>query len=33
MLLDEGAVRRVWYPVFPPDRHAERVVADLRDAA
>jgi peroxiredoxin len=33
MLLDGGAVSRVWYPVFPPDRHAERVVADLRGAA
>src|SRR5262245_17020667 len=30
MLVDGGTVRRVWYPVFPPDRHAERVVADLR---
>ena len=30
MLLEGGVVRRVWYPVFPPDRHAERVVADLR---
>ncbi|HSJ72879.1 MAG TPA: peroxiredoxin [Miltoncostaeaceae bacterium] len=30
MLLDGGTVRRVWYPVFPPDRHARRVAADLR---
>ena len=30
MLLDGGTVRRVWYPVFPPDRHAERVLGDLR---
>jgi peroxiredoxin len=30
MLLDGGEVRRVWYPVFPPDRHAERVLDDLR---
>jgi peroxiredoxin len=33
MLLDGGTVRRVWYPVFPPDRHAERVVAALRGEA
>ncbi len=29
MLLRDGCVERVWYPVFPPDGHAERVVADL----
>jgi peroxiredoxin len=29
MLLRSGTVERVWYPVFPPDRHAERVLADL----
>ena len=29
MLLRDGAVERVWYPVFPPDRHAERVLGDL----
>jgi peroxiredoxin len=29
MLLEGGVVRRVWYPVFPPDRHAERLVTDL----
>ena len=26
----EGAIEHVWYPVFPPDRHAEDVVAWLR---
>jgi peroxiredoxin len=29
MLLRSGVVERVWYPVFPPDRHAERVLDDL----
>jgi peroxiredoxin len=26
----EGSVERVWYPVFPPDRHAAEVLAWLR---
>jgi peroxiredoxin len=26
----EGEIEHVWYPVFPPDRHAEEVVAWLR---
>jgi peroxiredoxin len=29
LVLDGGAVTRVFYPVFPPDRHAEEVVAAL----
>ncbi len=29
MLLRDGRVERVWYPVFPPDGHASRVLADL----
>lgn len=29
MLVQNGRVERVWYPVFPPDRHAERVLAQL----
>ena len=29
-LRERGTVRRVWSPVFPPDRHAERVLGDLR---
>jgi peroxiredoxin len=29
MLLRAGVVERIWSPVFPPDRHAERVLADL----
>ena len=28
-----GRVERVWYPVFPPDRHAEEIVGWLRDQA
>jgi peroxiredoxin len=30
LLVDEGTVERVWYPVFPPDTHAVEVLADLR---
>jgi peroxiredoxin len=26
----DGAVEKVWYPVFPPDRHASEVLAWLR---
>jgi peroxiredoxin len=26
----DGAIERVWYPVFPPHTHAERVLAELR---
>jgi peroxiredoxin len=26
----EGEIEHVWYPVFPPDRHAEEVVGWLR---
>jgi peroxiredoxin len=29
LLLRDGAVERVWYPVFPPDRHAGEVLAWL----
>jgi peroxiredoxin len=25
----EGQIERVWYPVFPPDRHASEVLASL----
>ena len=32
LLLREGRVEHVWYPVFPPDRHAAEVLAWLRDA-
>jgi peroxiredoxin len=27
----DGAIERVWYPVFPPDRHAAEVLAWLGD--
>jgi peroxiredoxin len=30
LVIREGRVERVWYPVFPPDRHAEQVVEWLR---
>ena len=30
LLVRDGRVERVWYPVFPPDRHAEQVAEDLR---
>jgi peroxiredoxin len=30
MLLRDGVVKRVWYPVFPPDRHAAEVLDWLR---
>ena len=33
MLVRDGTVERVWYPVFPPDRHAERVMGDLAERA
>jgi peroxiredoxin len=28
--LEDGRIARVWYPVFPPDRNAETVLAWLR---
>jgi peroxiredoxin len=30
LLVRDGAIERVWYPVFPPDRHAAEVLASLR---
>ncbi len=32
MVLDDGVISKVFYPVFPPDRSAADVVAWLRDA-
>ena len=32
LVLRDGRVEHVWYPVFPPDRHAGEVLAWLRDA-
>lgn len=31
LVLDDGGVSKVFYPVFPPDRSAEEVVAWLRE--
>jgi hypothetical protein len=25
--VDRGSIERIWYPVFPPDRNAETVLA------
>lgn len=33
MVVEDGVVRHVFYPVFPPDRHAEEVLAWVRSAA
>jgi peroxiredoxin len=30
LFVRDGGVERVWYPVFPPDRHADEVLAWLR---
>jgi peroxiredoxin len=30
LLVRDGGIEHVWYPVFPPDRHAEEVVGWLR---
>lgn len=30
MVIGDGTIERVWYPVFPPDTHAAEVVAALR---
>lgn len=30
LLVRDGAIERIWYPVFPPDRHAGEVLAWLR---
>jgi peroxiredoxin len=31
LLMTDGVFEHVWYPVFPPDTHAEEVVGWLRD--
>lgn len=31
LVLDDGAIEHVFYPVFPPDKHAEVVLAWLRE--
>jgi peroxiredoxin (alkyl hydroperoxide reductase subunit C) len=30
LLVDDGVVSHVWYPVFPPDTHAQDVLGFLR---
>jgi len=32
LVIDDGAISKVFYPVFPPDKNAEEVVAWLRSA-
>jgi peroxiredoxin len=32
LLVRDGAIEHVWYPVFPPDRHAAEVLAWLESA-
>lgn len=31
LLIDNGRIEHVWYPVFPPDTHAETVIAWLAE--
>jgi peroxiredoxin len=31
LVIDDGVVAKVFYPVFPPDKNAEEVVAWLRN--
>jgi peroxiredoxin len=31
--VEGGVIRHVWYPVFPPDKNAETVLAWLRRRA
>ena len=31
LLVTGGRIEHVWYPVFPPDRHAEAVLGWLRE--
>jgi len=33
LLISDGVIEYVWYPVFPPDRHAGEVLAWLRERA
>jgi peroxiredoxin len=33
MIIDDGRIRKVFYPVFPPDRNAEDVLAWLKEHA
>jgi peroxiredoxin len=31
LVIDDGRISQVFYPVFPPDSHAQQVLARLRD--
>jgi peroxiredoxin len=31
LVVSDGVVEHVWYPVFPPDGHAEQVLSSLRE--
>jgi len=31
LILYDGRIEKVFYPVFPPDRHAEEVIAWLKN--
>ena len=33
LVIDDGAIAKVFYPVFPPDKNAEEVIAWLRRGA
>ncbi len=33
LIIDDGVIAKVFYPVFPPDKNAEEVVAWLRGRA
>ena len=33
LVIDDGVIKKVFYPVFPPDKNAEDVIAWLRSAA
>ena len=33
IVIRDGRVEHLWYPVFPPDRHAEEVLGWLRGAS
>jgi peroxiredoxin len=33
LVIDDGRISRVFYPVFPPDRSAAEVVAWLRSSS
>jgi peroxiredoxin (alkyl hydroperoxide reductase subunit C) len=32
LVIDDGVIIKVFYPVFPPDKNAEEVVAWLRSS-